>query len=164
MEHGMADLVTGRGGPAYDINASVFKDLSHLITSESLVALEQDNGAHPISRSNGVKRAAVLLSGIIRGLPCFPLCVWIPPMHSPSQPPCLPCPALPFPSLPFHSPPFPSHLPGWPGGKPDADDTMRPERSAPYPKRTLIFSPHPDDDVISMGGTLNRLVRTAGRG
>ena len=47
---------------------------------------------------------------------------------------------------------------GWPGGKPGADDTYRPERSAPYPKRVLIFSPHPDDDVISMGGTIQRLV------
>jgi len=47
---------------------------------------------------------------------------------------------------------------GWPGGKPDADDTYRPERATPYPKRVIVFSPHPDDDVISMGGTLNRLV------
>ena len=47
---------------------------------------------------------------------------------------------------------------GWPGGKPNADDTYRPERATPFPKRVLIFSPHPDDDVISMGGTLLRLV------
>lgn len=47
---------------------------------------------------------------------------------------------------------------GWPGGKPNADDTNRPERAKPFPKRVLIFSPHPDDDVISMGGTLMRLV------
>lgn len=47
---------------------------------------------------------------------------------------------------------------GWPGGKPHADDERRPERAFPYPKRSLIFSPHPDDDVISMGGTLLRLV------
>lgn len=47
---------------------------------------------------------------------------------------------------------------GWPGGKPNADDSQRPERREPYPKRSLIFSPHPDDDVISMGGTLLRLV------
>ena len=47
---------------------------------------------------------------------------------------------------------------GWPGGKPQADDTHRPERATPFPKRILIFSPHPDDDVISMGGTLLRLV------
>lgn len=47
---------------------------------------------------------------------------------------------------------------GWPGGKPDADDTYRPERANPYPKRVIIFSPHPDDDVISMGGTFKRLV------
>lgn len=48
---------------------------------------------------------------------------------------------------------------GWPGGKPNADDTNRPERANPYPKRVIIFSPHPDDDVISMGGTLQRLVK-----
>lgn len=47
---------------------------------------------------------------------------------------------------------------GWPGGKPNADDSTRPERALPYPKRVLIFSPHPDDDVISMGGTEARLV------
>lgn len=47
---------------------------------------------------------------------------------------------------------------GWPGGKPDADDTHRPERAVPACKRVLIFSPHPDDDVISMGGTLDRLI------
>ena len=47
---------------------------------------------------------------------------------------------------------------GWPGGKPNADDTYRPERAKPYPKRVVVFSPHPDDDVISMGGTLRRLV------
>lgn len=47
---------------------------------------------------------------------------------------------------------------GWPGGKPNADDSNRPERALPYPKRVLVFSPHPDDDVISMGGTLQRLV------
>jgi glucosamine-6-phosphate deaminase len=47
---------------------------------------------------------------------------------------------------------------GWPGGKPDADDTNRPERAYPYPKNVLIFSPHPDDDVISMGGTFKRLI------
>ena len=47
---------------------------------------------------------------------------------------------------------------GWPGGKPNADDTNRPERAHPYPKKVLIFSPHPDDDVISMGGTFKRLI------
>jgi glucosamine-6-phosphate deaminase len=47
---------------------------------------------------------------------------------------------------------------GWPGGKPNADDTHRPERASPFPKRVVIFSPHPDDDVISMGGTFIRLV------
>lgn len=48
---------------------------------------------------------------------------------------------------------------GWPGGKPNADDSNRPERATPYPKRVVVFSPHPDDDVISMGGTLRRLVQ-----
>ena len=46
---------------------------------------------------------------------------------------------------------------GWPGGKPNADDSNRPERATPYPKRVVLFSPHPDDDVISMGGTFRRL-------
>ncbi|MEM0931568.1 MAG: glucosamine-6-phosphate deaminase [Bacteroidota bacterium] len=47
---------------------------------------------------------------------------------------------------------------GWPGGKPNADDSKRPERAFPEKKRVIVFSPHPDDDVISMGGTLERLV------
>ncbi|MBN2765988.1 MAG: glucosamine-6-phosphate deaminase [Paludibacteraceae bacterium] len=47
---------------------------------------------------------------------------------------------------------------GWPGGKPGADDGNRPERAHPYPKRVIVFSPHPDDDVISMGGTFQRVV------
>jgi len=47
---------------------------------------------------------------------------------------------------------------GWPGGKPNADDSHRPERANPAKKRVIIFSPHPDDDVISMGGTFLRLV------
>ena len=47
---------------------------------------------------------------------------------------------------------------GWPGGKPGADDSNRPERAEPANKRAIIFSPHPDDDVISMGGTFIRLV------
>jgi glucosamine-6-phosphate deaminase len=47
---------------------------------------------------------------------------------------------------------------GWPGGKPKEDDKYRPERAAPAKKRVIIFSPHPDDDVISMGGTFQRLV------
>lgn len=47
---------------------------------------------------------------------------------------------------------------GWPGGKPNEDDTYRPERKTPGKKRVIIFSPHPDDDVISMGGTFLRLV------
>ncbi|MEE9408926.1 MAG: glucosamine-6-phosphate deaminase [Polaribacter sp.] len=48
---------------------------------------------------------------------------------------------------------------GWPGGKPFADDSNRPERASPSRKRVIIFSPHPDDDVISMGGTFDRLVQ-----
>lgn len=48
---------------------------------------------------------------------------------------------------------------GWPGGKPNADDSNRPERADPHPKRVLIFSPEPQDDVVCMGGTLNRLIR-----
>jgi len=47
---------------------------------------------------------------------------------------------------------------GWPGGKGNADDSQRPERAIPVKKRVVIFSPHPDDDVISMGGTFIRLV------
>ena len=46
---------------------------------------------------------------------------------------------------------------GWPGGKPNADDKTRPVEATPFPKTVLIFSPHPDDDVISMGGTFIRL-------
>lgn len=46
---------------------------------------------------------------------------------------------------------------GWPGGKPDAHLPTHPERSEPYPKKVVIFSPHPDDDIISMGGTFQRL-------
>ncbi len=51
-----------------------------------------------------------------------------------------------------------STITGWPGGKPNADDTNRPERNTPHKKRVLILSPHPDDDVISMGGTFLRLI------
>jgi len=46
---------------------------------------------------------------------------------------------------------------GWPGGKPNAVIPKHPERSEPYPKKVIIFSPHPDDDIISMGGTFMRL-------
>lgn len=46
---------------------------------------------------------------------------------------------------------------GWPGGKPHVHLSNHPERSVPYPKRSVIFSPHPDDDIISMGGTFQRL-------
>ena len=46
---------------------------------------------------------------------------------------------------------------GWPGGKPKVNLPEHPERSEPYPKRVIIFSPHPDDDIISMGGTFQRL-------
>lgn len=47
---------------------------------------------------------------------------------------------------------------GWPGGKPSADDSSRPERAKPKRKRVIIFSPHPDDDVVSMGSTFERLI------
>ena len=53
---------------------------------------------------------------------------------------------------------FQHTITGWPGGKPNSDDTTRPVKSTPFPKKVLIFSPHPDDDVISMGGTFIRLV------
>lgn len=46
---------------------------------------------------------------------------------------------------------------GWPGGKPASQLPAHPERTLPYPKRVIIFSPHPDDDIISMGGTFMRL-------
>ena len=46
---------------------------------------------------------------------------------------------------------------GWPGGKQEEQRTNHPERSKPFPKKVLIFSPHPDDDIISMGGTFMRL-------
>lgn len=39
---------------------------------------------------------------------------------------------------------------GWPAGKPNQPDCV-------FPKRIVVLSPHPDDDVISMGGTLTRL-------
>ena len=55
---------------------------------------------------------------------------------------------------------------GWPGGRDPArtkpgDAPVRALRSPSanvFPKRVLVLSPHPDDDVISMGGTLCRLV------
>jgi glucosamine-6-phosphate deaminase len=55
---------------------------------------------------------------------------------------------------------------GWPGGRDPGktrpgDAPARPLRSpsaAVFPKRILVLSPHPDDDVLSMGGTLCRLV------
>ena len=53
---------------------------------------------------------------------------------------------------------FQNTITGWPGGKPGADDSTRPERKSPKSKRVIIFSPHPDDDVVSMGGTFDRLV------
>jgi glucosamine-6-phosphate deaminase len=54
---------------------------------------------------------------------------------------------------------FQHTITGWPGGKPNADDSTRPVASKPFPKKVVIFSPHPDDDVISMGGTFIRLVQ-----
>ena len=47
---------------------------------------------------------------------------------------------------------------GWPGGKPGTQDERRPERAEPFPKKSLVLSPHPDDEVNAMGGTLIRLV------
>ena len=47
---------------------------------------------------------------------------------------------------------------GWPGGKPGADDTYRPERAKPVAKRVVVFSPEPSHDMLGMGGTLRRLV------
>ena len=47
---------------------------------------------------------------------------------------------------------------GWPGGKPAAGGAAGDRRGGPFPKRVVVFSPHPDDDVISMGGTLIRLI------
>jgi glucosamine-6-phosphate deaminase len=55
---------------------------------------------------------------------------------------------------------------GWPAGKPDSPRRIRSlaaagkggtPRSQEHPKRVVVFSPHPDDDVISMGGTFIRL-------
>lgn len=54
---------------------------------------------------------------------------------------------------------FQHTITGWPGGKPNTDDTYRPEQANPFPKRIIVFSPHPDDDVISMGGTIRKLVK-----
>ena len=48
-------------------------------------------------------------------------------------------------------------LTGWPGGKPNVHIPAHPERSIPWPKKVALFSPHPDDDIISMGGTFQRL-------
>ncbi|MGI9427667.1 MAG: glucosamine-6-phosphate deaminase [Bythopirellula sp.] len=53
-----------------------------------------------------------------------------------------------------------STITGWPAGKPQ-HAKLPGDRDQPgdeiFPKKVLIFSPHPDDDVISMGGTLIRL-------
>jgi glucosamine-6-phosphate deaminase len=46
---------------------------------------------------------------------------------------------------------------GWPGGKLNSSNHKHPERSEPFPKKVVLFSPHPDDDIISMGGTFMRL-------
>ena len=46
---------------------------------------------------------------------------------------------------------------GWPGGKPTEKRASHPEKHLPFPKKVLLFSPHPDDDIISMGGTFMRL-------
>lgn len=46
---------------------------------------------------------------------------------------------------------------GWPAGKPGVESPTHPERAFPECKRVIVFSPHPDDDIISMGGTFQRL-------
>src|SRR5207244_3565666 len=54
---------------------------------------------------------------------------------------------------------------GWPGGKPPQHQeearyhgpTFDHANEDVFPKRVIVFSPHPDDDVISMGGTFVRL-------
>ena len=53
---------------------------------------------------------------------------------------------------------------GWPGGKPATprrirglDPAAEAKWAGEFPKRVIVFSPHPDDDVISMGGTFIRL-------
>ena len=46
---------------------------------------------------------------------------------------------------------------GWPGGKPTEQRLTHPERHQPFPKKVILFSPHPDDDIISMGSTFMRL-------
>src|SRR5207244_5827661 len=54
---------------------------------------------------------------------------------------------------------------GWPGGKPSQHQeearyhgpTFDHANETVFPKRVVVFSPHPDDDVISMGGTFIRL-------
>ena len=47
---------------------------------------------------------------------------------------------------------------GWPGGKPNADDSNRPVPANPAHKRVLVFSPEPLDAELGMAGTLHRLV------
>ncbi len=47
---------------------------------------------------------------------------------------------------------------GWPGGKEKADDTSRPERALPFPKTCVVFAPEPQDEVMGMGGTIERLI------
>ena len=46
---------------------------------------------------------------------------------------------------------------GWPGGKPTEQRTQSPGTQRTFPKKAVLFSPHPDDDIISMGGTFMRL-------
>lgn len=52
---------------------------------------------------------------------------------------------------------------GWPAGGPGKPRRLRvaggesAPQAADFPKRVVVFSPHPDDDVISMGGTFIRL-------
>lgn len=46
---------------------------------------------------------------------------------------------------------------GWPAGKRNGIRDNHPERNDLFPKKVIVFSPHPDDDIISMGGTFMRL-------
>ena len=52
---------------------------------------------------------------------------------------------------------------GWPGGKPNEDDKYRPERKDPPEKTCLILAPEPQDEILGMGATIERLVRQGHR-
>jgi hypothetical protein len=134
------------GGAAYDLNLAVFKDLSCSITG-----LRGRGTGGAVGWGGGSWAAA--------GVGAWPA----PRSAAPGQRSRGSRQVLTRPSD-LRPPQPPLRPPGWPGGKPGADDGARPERAAPHPKRVLLFSPHPDDDVISMGGTLHRLVGFGGWG